>query len=183
MFAEKPIVECNIPVALSRYISKGDAYSEKSNPQKRPLSYPYSLKLGAFRTLERTRKAIKLYRDRDLCPYWIKVDLKEKGEWYRIFSGHFENYEQAEKFKQEHGLTESIVSKTSYASLIGVYISLDELEIQTISLENIGYSPYIIEDPRGIFRLFVGAFAKLDEAYEQCNDIKFHNVNCHVVNR
>ncbi|MFC1820987.1 SPOR domain-containing protein, partial [Thermodesulfobacteriota bacterium] len=162
---------------------KGNTDIEKSISRKRPLSYPYSLKLGAFRTLERTQKAITFYSNKDLCPYWIKVDLKEEGEWYRIFTGHFENYEQAERFRQEHRLTESIVRETPYASLIGIFISLDELENKTLSLKHNGYSPYIIEDPKGIFRLFVGAFFTIDEAAEQCDDMKSHSIQCHIVKR
>ena len=85
---------------------------EEAVSHKKILLHPYTLQVGSFPTLERAKKAINLYRENGLSVYWVKVDLKEKGVWYRVFTGNFEDLEQLEKFKQEHGLTKSIVRKS-----------------------------------------------------------------------
>ena len=163
-----------------------DQKTPASGPQpaaRGALKYPYSLHLASFRTLERANKAITLYSKKSLSPYWVKVDLQEKGVWYRVFTGHFENRQQAERFRQNHGLTDAMVRKTQFASLIGIYTSTDELEPEIAILKNLGYSPYVIEDPVGNSRLLVGAFSTKTGALKQCADLKSDSVESRVVKR
>lgn len=163
----------------------------KSNPQqafpaispKKILFYPYSVKLGSFRTLGRAIKAINLYTKRGLSPYWVKVGLNEKEVWYRVFTGHFTENKQAERFRRKHRLMRSIVKKTQYANLIGVYTSSHELEEKILSIKNLGYYPYVIKDPEGRSRLFVGAFLTKAGAEGQQNDLKSDRVENLVVLR
>jgi len=133
--------------------------------------------------LERAKNAIALYRKKDLSPYWAKVDFKEKGEWFRVFAGHFNDREEAERFGQEHGLSEPTIKKTQYANLIGTYSDEEELKGKIMKLEDLGYSPYTIRQPNGTSRLFVGAYLTEAGAGRQSRDLKPSGVQGQVVKR
>jgi cell division septation protein DedD len=155
--------------------------AEQKSPQK-IVSYPYSIQLGAFRTLGGARENVSLYRKKGLSPYWVEVELAS-GTWYRVFAGHFEDREQAEKFRREHGLREAFVKKTNYANLIDTYTSPDELEDKILSMKNLGLSPYVIKDHTGQSRLFVGAFVTKEDAEKQYHDLKARGIQSQVVGR
>jgi len=94
---------------------------------------------------------------RNLAPYWSKVDLGEKGIWYRIFAGHFKDAEEAERFIKEQALEDAFVRKTAYATRIGAYGAPEAAEEKIRSLRELG-SP--VPDHRwgGRTTLYVGAF-------------------------
>ena len=150
---------------------------------KAATSYPYSIQLGSFRTMERVKKAISGYKKNDLTPFWVRVDLKEKGIWYRVFTGYFEDKEQAVRFRRKYGLKGSIIWKTQFAILIGVYSAEDELEVEIPALKNLGVSPYIIKDQGGSSRLFVGAFTTKIPAEAQSKRLQSKGVRGQVVKR
>jgi hypothetical protein len=75
-------------------------------------SYPYSVYLGSYGSLERAEKAIIEYKEDGLSSlYWQEVDLGEKGVWYRIFTGHFENKEKGEELIKEMQLAGAEVKR------------------------------------------------------------------------
>ena len=123
-----------------------------------------------------------MYRKMGLHTYRAKVELSN-GIWYRVFTGHFEDPEQAETFRQKHGLTEATVKKTQYANLIGIYTPSDELEEKILSLKNLGYFPYLIKDHEGKSRLFVGAFITKQPTEKLQYDLKSHGIQSQVVKR
>jgi cell division septation protein DedD len=86
----------------------------KSNNETTPSpekidSYPYSLQLGSYATLKRADRAVSNFSAMGLSPYKVKVDLGKKGIWFRVFTGHFKTRNEAKKFKEEHGLTKSVI--------------------------------------------------------------------------
>jgi Mrp family chromosome partitioning ATPase/uncharacterized protein involved in exopolysaccharide biosynthesis/cell division septation protein DedD len=162
---------------------EGEANIETVGSDEKILSYPYSLRLGSFRTPEKAKKAISIYSQRGLSPYWVEVDLQQMGVWYRVYTGHFLESEQAQRFQQEHELQGATILKTAYANLIGVYRSSDELEEKILSLKKLGYSPYGIEDQGGKTRLFVGAFITKAGAERRFNSLQSHNIQNQVVRR
>ena len=141
-------------------------------------SYPYSLHLGSHNSLEMAKRSISDLRGKGISPYLSKVDLEDKGIWFRIFIGYFKNMEEAEEFRQKHGLEAANIKNTPYANLIGTYSKKDELEKEIISLKEFGYSPYTIKYDDGRQRLFVGAFLTREGAEKQhhlLNAKGFHN--------
>ncbi len=150
---------------------------------KKPLSHPYSLYLGSFRTLERAEKAISLYSEKGLSPYCSKVDFNEKGIWFRVFTGHFQDREKAEKFKKVHRLNEGAVKKTPYANLIGSYMHTGELESKLSSLKRLGYFPYVIKGEDGRSRLYVGAFITKEGAEQQYHNLKSSGIQSQIIQR
>ena len=51
------------------------------------------------------------YKKTGLNPFIVKVDLGEKGIWWRIYAGHYESREKAIKERNKHGLSDKIVLK------------------------------------------------------------------------
>jgi succinoglycan biosynthesis transport protein ExoP len=150
---------------------------------EKTLSHPYSIYLGSFRTLERAKRAISLYSKRGLSPYCSKVDFHEKGIWFRVFAGHFQDRGKAEKFKASHRLKEGTVKKTAYANLIGTYKESSELENRHLSLKRFGYFPYVIKGEDGESRLYVGAFITRKGAEQQYHDLKSRGIQSQIVQR
>ena len=151
-------------------------------PLNKKVSYPYSLLLYHFRNLERAKEAVSLYTKKGFSAYWVKVELSS-GLWYRVFVGYFEGREQAEEFRKDHGLRDAMVKRTAYATLINTYKSRDQLGVRIKFLEDIGYSPYVIENNAGVFQLYVGTFITKEGAEIQQQDLESKGVQSQVMER
>jgi capsular exopolysaccharide synthesis family protein len=183
VIAKKTQPEPVTPVPNRGTTSKRAAVTKASSTTKEVRSHPYSIYLGSFRTLERAKRAISLYSKKGLSPYCSKVDFHEKGIWYRVFAGHFQDRGKAEKFKERHRLREGTVKKTAYANLIGTYKQSSELENRDLSLKRSGYFPYVIKDENGESRLYVGAFITREGAEQQHHDLKSRGIRSEIVKR
>jgi cell division septation protein DedD len=149
---------------------------------EKSLSFPYSLYLGSFRDRQRVDKAVSIYRKRGLSPYWVEMDFKEKGTWFRVYAGHFSDRGEAESLIKRLELREATVKNTRYVNLLGVYPQNGaRLKSQARSLESLGYSPYAIKDDDGKYRLYVGGFLRKARAEEQQRDLQSKGIQCHVV--
>ncbi len=152
-------------------------------PAKRPVSYPYSVYLGSYGSLERAKKAISMHEKKGLSPYWVEVDLGEKGIWFRIFAGYFLNKEEAEAYIDEKQVTDAKSKPTKYANLIGVYHSQYELNRKRVSLSKLGYSPYVIAGVNGESLLYTGAFYQKARADKQHTQLASRGIRSRVVMR
>ena len=148
-----------------------------------PKTYPYALYLGSFRTLERAKRAVRIYTKKGLSPYWTLVDLNEKGLWYRIFTGYFSTKKEAEQFKERLHLEEASVKKTIYANLVGSSEFSSELEEIIPALKDLGYYPYLLEDDNGRVRLLVGVFYSKKAAENKCLELRSKGFEIQVVKR
>ena len=54
---------------------------------------------------------LSIYNATELEPYVVKIDLGDKGIWWRILAGHFETREAAIIEKNKNDLTDKIVLK------------------------------------------------------------------------
>jgi tyrosine-protein kinase Etk/Wzc len=149
---------------------------------KNVVSYPYSIRLGAFRTSRQAQKAVSHYEKKGLSPYWVKVELDDET-WYRVYMGDFESAEQAEEFRRRHGLMDAMVKKTRYATLINPYVSAAERERQLQSLRQLGYSPYVIAYDDSQSRLFAGTFVTKEGAEKQRRELESKGIQSQVVER
>jgi cell division septation protein DedD len=179
---KKPEPPAVASIPESQPVAKDMAVTKTTPSPQKTVSYPYSLYLGSFKALERAKKAVSFYSENGLSAYWVKV-LLSKGTWYRVYAGYFEDSEKAKRFREEKGLEETTVEETPYATLIGVFSSTDELEDKNLSLGRLGYCPYVIRDPGGKFRLYVGAFYPEYRAERQYNELKSSGVRSEVVKR
>ena len=146
-------------------------------------SYPYSIRLDAWRTRQKTEKILKVYREKGLSPYWVKVDLGDKGVWYRIFTGYFDNVKQAEKVIKASNLKGAAIKKTKYATLIGTYRSETTLNDQIKLISKKGFSPYVVKGAHSEIYLYVGAFYTYRDAKKQYADLLASGIESEVVER
>jgi len=147
------------------------------------LSYPYSIYLGSYSNDIGVKEASSDYEKIGLSPYWIKIDLGEKGVWYRLFAGYFQTRREADEFINTRQIQGADTRLTKYANLIGIYSSQEEIEKQKAILEELGYSPYVISDTENVFRLCVGAFYQKDRAEEQNSDMALNGIQSQIVER
>jgi cell division protein FtsN len=140
-------------------------------------------KVLSYKSLDEAKKKVLSYKKKGLSPYWTEVHLGEAGIWFRVFAGCFKGPEQAKRFREEHQLEKATVRKTRYANFIGAYSHATNLENHIQSLRLFGYSPYVIKDPEGKSRLFVGAFLTKAGAERQYRDLKSIGIQGDVVLR
>jgi hypothetical protein len=156
---------------------------EELFPEESALPYPYSVYLGAYKTTARAERAISIYRNKGLSAYWVKVDLGDKGIWYRVFTGYFKDQNEAEAFIRRKGIADAEVKRTKYATLIGIYATERDAQEEFLALSRLAYSPYVIEMDTGEFQLCVGAFYTKIGAEIQRSDLASKGVQSRVVER
>lgn len=99
-----------------------------------PLSRPYSILLSSCQKQESVRKVLSSYQGSELNPFVVKVDLGEKGIWWRIFSGHFETRKAAVQAIHNSGLADKIVIKLAQADLMQAYANQGKTKSDDSSL-------------------------------------------------
>jgi cell division septation protein DedD len=132
--------------------------------------------------LDQAEQGVLKYRRNGLSAYYTEVELS-RGVWYRLYAGHFESAEQAERFKKEKGLGEAEVKDTPFANLIGTFTTQDKLESKIQSLKDLGFSHYVIRDADGKQRLLVGAFQNEERAKRQSEQLKSKGIENQIVQR
>lgn len=129
--------------------------------------FPYSVYLGSFKAPEAVKKALSDYQEKGLSAYWSRVDLGDKGVWFRFFAGYFRTKEEAEKYISERNLQGAAPQLTRYANWIGSYGSEKEVEDQRRALVSAGFYPYVIKEVNGLSLLYSGAFDRKDLAEKE----------------
>ncbi len=164
-----------------RIVSKTD---QKVTPEanKGVEFYPYSVLLSTFRTLENAKKGIAIYTKKGFSTYWVKVDLGDRGTWYRVFTGFFKDFKDAVLFIKTRHIAGAIAKKTQYAVLLGKYSSEKEIETEAKRIGKLGYSPYII-NKNSEKLLYIGAFFTEKGAIEQRSELIAQGVQCQVAER
>lgn len=145
--------------------------------------YPYSVYLGSYRTTEGLQKAVSAYRKKGLSPYWVKIDLGEKGMWFRVFTGFFEKGGEADAFIRENQIPGAAAKHTRYTVLVGSYKSEEEVNTKKRELRAIGCCPYDVKDMNGACRLYTGAFYQMAHAQKHRADLASKGIRGEVVER
>jgi cell division protein FtsN len=144
---------------------------------------PYSVYLGSFKAPDAVKKALSDYQEKGLSAYWVRVDLGDKGVWYRFFAGYFRTKEEAEKFIKERNLQGATPGVTKFANFIGRYDSDKEAEDRKRALLAAGFYPYVIKDAEGRFLLYSGAFDRREYAEKERSDLASKGIKSEVVER
>ena len=92
-------------------VSENTRLLDTNEGLKEESSGPYSILLSSCRLQESVQIVLTKYKKIGLDPYVVKVDLGEKGFWWRIWAGHYESREKAIKEKNKYGLSDKIVLK------------------------------------------------------------------------
>jgi hypothetical protein len=146
-------------------------------------SYPYSVYLGSFKNMDYLKRAMSIYESEGLLPYWTKVELGEKGTWYRVFTGHFRSAQEAETFIQQKRIKDGEVKETRYSNLVGIFGTRQAGEEKALALAKMGLSAYLIPAADGQVRLYSGAFVTKDGAEKNEADLISRGVRSEIVNR
>jgi cell division septation protein DedD len=184
--SESPPQESRPPVPAVKPATEVKAVPEKKAAESVSVSqgeYPYSIYLSSLKTLEQAKRAISVYAAKGIQAYWVKVHFKEKGEWYRIFAGHFKDREEAEGFAQARGITEKETLKTEYANLIGTYSQPKDFEEKVKAIGDLGYSSYTVKGSDGKLKLLVGAYVTEEAAEQQRQDLMSRGIDNRVIKR
>ena len=146
-------------------------------------SSPYSIYMGSYRTHEKAQNEIAPYLRNGISPYVVKVHLKQKGTWWRIYLGHFQTYGQAMQAKNRLGLQDSSIKNTAYANFIGAYSSERSMTDMFQHLKRSGYDPYFIKSVQGTHNLYVGAFVSKSAADKNNQQLLADGIKSRVVER
>jgi hypothetical protein len=150
---------------------------------KKPVSFPYSVYLGSYSKTEYLKKAMKTYDEKGLSPFWVKVDLGEKGVWHRVFAGWFHTGAEADAFIKEKAIPEGESRRVQYSNLIGSYPSEKALQHRRAVLVKLGYSPYVVPGGQDVYRLYVGAFRKKSFSEALKADLAANGIQSRIVAR
>ena len=147
-------------------------------------SYPYSVYFGSYKHVDGAQEVISSYQEKGLfSPYWVKVDLGEKGVWYRVLAGYFQTKDEVETYIEKHQITEGESRHVLYANLIGHYRSDEELRGKKLSLSEMGYCPYVIKKDDGESLLYTGAFYHKADAEKERFELASKGIQALVVKR
>jgi Mrp family chromosome partitioning ATPase/uncharacterized protein involved in exopolysaccharide biosynthesis/cell division septation protein DedD len=144
--------------------------------------FPYSVYLGSFDSTEQAGRAIDHYSKSGIASFWVKVNLGEKGIWYRVYSGEFADEEGAKAFINEKAIKDGEIKKSAYAVYTGSFTDREALEGMIGILKENGYSPYIIAD-ENFDNLLTGAFVTKAGAYELSEELTALGISNKVVLR
>jgi cell division protein FtsN len=146
-------------------------------------AYPYSVYLGSFKNMDYLKRALSTYENEGLFPYWTKVDLGEKGTWYRVFIGHFRSAHEAEGFIQQKRIKDGEVKETRYSNLVGTFGTKQAGEEKALALANMGLSAYLIPAGDGQVRIYSGAFITKEGAEKNQAELNSKGIKSEIVER
>ncbi len=161
----------------------GDKPASSKIPPIEIENFPYSLHMGSYKTLIMAEKYMGILKNKGLAPYWVVVDLREKGVWYRVFLGNFMTFDQADAFQTQHEIKADRIINTKYAVQIGMYSSKEALDQRRFDVRKAGYCPYTIEQARGQYQLLMGAFQTKKAAERLAVRLKDSGIEGHAILR
>lgn len=145
--------------------------------------YPYSILLETFTDREIAQMAIPFYQKRGISAHWVKVDLGEKGIYYRLFTGVFATIAEAQQYRDKKQLIDKPIKSTSYSARIGVYEDKAQLANAYTKISDTGVIPYVLGTEEGTYHLYVGSFYTFTGAADQCRDLHDAGLSCEPVKR
>ena len=157
--------------ATSPPLSDAAAKAE-ANQRETSISYPYSVYLGSYSTLEGVEKAVSEYNENGLSSlYWQEVDLGGKGIWYRVFAGQFETKGEAEEYVKERRLVDAKVRKTELGALVGS-VSVKDVVPQAKAPEKQRLLPEATAGSSYPYSIYIGSYKDLDRARKAVSDFQ-----------
>lgn len=131
--------------------------------------YPYTIQICSLRHRERAILVTTKLREKGDPAFTCHAYIPGKGDWYRVFMGHYGSIEDARNAALElkkRKFRYANVVKKPYAIQVGLSDSDQELRRLKADLSSKGYLAYSIPDTQGTSktRLLIGAFRRAKEA-------------------
>jgi len=164
-----------------------DGFEEKV--QLSPISqtpdtcFRYSILLSSWHTLNKATKILSYYKKQGMNTYAARVDLNEKGVWWRCFAGYYKTWEDAVRAKEKLELIDATVMQTPFVNLVGLYSTEKAMQDMSLKLGQLAFFPYVVKGEDNSFRLLTGAFMTRKEAEDQNSDLKTNGIQAQVVRR
>lgn len=144
---------------------------------------PYSIMLASCRRLDSAQKVVADNRRKGLAPFAVRVDLGQKGVWWRVFEGRYSSAAEAENIRDRYNLSQALVKKTPYAIMIGAYSSEKDAAAEVRRLESLKHTPYFVPTQQDKVALLVGAFASKNGARHLGDELAARGISNQIVNR
>jgi hypothetical protein len=145
--------------------------------------YPFSILLETFTDQEIAQMAIPFYQKQGISAHWVKVDLDERGIYYRLFTGVFATIPEAQQYLDKKQLGDKPVKPTSYSARTGIYKDKAQLASAYTKISEAGVIPYVLATEEGTYHLYVGSFYTFIGAADQCRDLNDAGLSCEPVKR
>jgi hypothetical protein len=173
------LAELGLSNVVEKEIQRAPAMPQKQHPIKyvKETFYPYTIHMSSWRdpalAIERMDSLRLMLR-----PTFItKIDLGEKGVWYRVDYGLFTTIKDAvEKSRELQGA--KIANKSAfvgtpvpYAIKVGTFETEEQALAEQSRLRSLGAISYIVEGSERCFRLLVGAYPDKDSTKLVQNDL------------
>jgi type II secretory pathway predicted ATPase ExeA len=158
-----------LPMAAGQQPEQTDEpHNVSADPTSAPiLNYKvkaFILQLGSFNSLATTMRAIDIYSQKGIEAHWSRVDLGEKGLWYRVFAGRYPSIEDARAYQKSAGLSEAQILYAPWAVSFEPAGPPESVSVLQHRLQAHGVDSYAMPAQDGLFRLCTGAFVTQSRA-------------------
>ena len=177
------IVQKTTPIGRQQIATARSGPQSQTVPNLVTGNYPYSIIVASCRLNKSAQEVVTQYRKKGLIAYIVKVDLDSNGLWWRVFTGQYKNRDEALKAKKEFNLKDSLIKKTPYTNLVGIFNSEEQSVAMAQRVEKLGFSPYIIRAQDDTWRLVTGAFFTRDGAKPQKDELAAKGIQSQIVER
>jgi len=150
--------------------------------------FPYTIQISSRKNNKASILEAMKSRDKGYSGFVSHVNIPGKGDWYRVFVGFYQTFEEAEKAalelkKQEY--PHAFVVKMPFAIQVGISSNDEELKRLETDLRSKGYLAYSVLDRlyHNKIRLLVGAFRTEKEAVVFAEELEKEGFEPEVVQR
>jgi cell division septation protein DedD len=160
--------------------------SEKVDSQAKQSTYPYTVHVSSFKTKEKSNAVAMKLRNEGLPAFTSPAYIPGKGEYYRVFIGFYENFEETKKealrLKGQEDLY-PLEAKLPYAIKVGVFNSDEEMKMIEADLRSKNtLLPYRVPNKNNA-AVLVGAFRTKQEAASLTKELQKEGFQTKVVQR
>lgn len=136
----KTIVVTQVKEKTIEKREKMETKSKSETPVVITQHFPYSIQVGSFKEMNTVRMEIQELKRKGIGGFWMIVDLKNKGRWFRVLTGGFTEFKLADEFRKRHNLLNTRIINIPWTVLITS--PYDLISKKLTKIEEMGYSPY-----------------------------------------
>jgi hypothetical protein len=161
----------------------------KTSGYQKTMYYPYTVHITSLKNQKNALSSYqKDFQKLDMA-FITKIELEDKGVWYRIDYGSFASNKEAVKKMEELKSKGILREKTAfvgqampYTIELGAYGKGEAMK-QTRMLQEKGQVPYIIKEPGGVYRVVIGAYPDEKTALPAYKELQSLNLPAKIVKR
>lgn len=184
--------EEELPVAASVAFTEAAA---NDPPKKAPLparhdgddalrrNASFILQFGSYRSPQRTQRAQQHFAATGIETHWNRVDLGDKGIWFRLYTGRFATHGDAAAFKSDQGLDEAMVVHAPWTVLVAAGASVSDVSAMRAALGERQIDVATVQIGEDRYRILSGAFVTYDGALTLAREIAAMGIDAMVVPR